>query len=370
MELTSVRTKQKLIQISKSRLLTFGFAIFVNVILAGSVCGTFAWYTYATRTGFEKEYQGTTIGDLGSLEAGIVSDIQLSEFADYDLEEDATTLASEGKYIYWCKELIEAETINYVISNNGSGTTRLSPATSAAYNDFDNPDNFHLYREPLSGSNYAIGDSSSYVDSKQYVHIPFVFRYEDEMNLGSYVPNLDIHIVECNVGTSMDSDGKELYKAVRVYANNGERGYLINPSASQDGSNNVGGILDLNHDGFYDYDNSGREIIYGESENTPYLDTPTAEDGSIPKEERTTFIANHKRGVYAIDEDNFQAKSVNYQGLSKFINKVIPVTHTDANFYNMARLDLTIYVEGWDTHVIDQEYNSGFNIDFTFEVDV
>lgn len=363
-----MHTKQKILQISKSRLLTLGFAIFINVLLAGSVCGTFAWYTYATRTGFEKEYHGTTVGELGSLQAGIVSEVQLPEFASYELEEDAETLASEGKYIYWCEEVIQADTINYVISNNGSATTRLTPVTSASYNDFDNPDNFRLYKEPTPGSNYIVDDPSSYAKSNQYVYIPLVLRYEDELNLGSYLPNLDIHITECNIGTSMDN--KELYKAVRVYTNNGNRGYIINPSASQDDVNYVGGVLDLNHDGFYDYDDTGHEVVYGEAVTSHYLDEPTPEDQTIPKAQRSTFNAGHKRGTYQIDQDNFVARSVAYHRLSKFTNKEVAVTTTDSNYYNMAKLGITIYVEGWDSHVTDQEYNSGFNIDFIFEVDV
>ena len=214
----------------------------------------------------------------------------------------------------------------------------------------------------------VVGNSSSYAKSNQYVYIPLVFRYEDELSLGSYVPNLDIHITECNVGTSMDN--QELYKAVRVYANSGSHGYIINPSASQDDVNVVGGVLDLNHDGFYDYDDTGHEVVYGESLTSTYLNEPTPQDQTIPKAERTTFNAGHKRGVYQIDKDSFEAKTVSYHRLSKFTDREVAVTTTDSNYYNMAKLGLTIYVEGWDSHVVDQEYNSSFNIDFTFEVDV
>ena len=364
-----MRTKA-ILQISKSRFLTLGLAIFINLLLAGSVCGTFAWYTYATRTGFRKEYHGTTVGDLGSLEAGIVSNVQLPNYLDYELAEDTITLSSEGKYIYWCREEIKAETINYVIDNNESGTVRLAPVTSASFNDFDNPDNFQLYRAPTMGSNYVVGNSDDYAVSKGYVHIPFVFRFEDEMNPGYYLPNLNIYLQECNVGTMMDGDGKELYKAVRVYANNGEHGYIINPTAEQDGSTKVGGILDLNGDGFFDYGNDSREVIYGQSNTPSYLDTPTEQDGTVPEQERTSFVANHKKGIYALDESTFEANTVDYRKLSTFTGKDIPLTTTNHTFYDMAKLDLSIYIEGWDTHVVDVEKDSGFNINFTFEIDV
>ena len=365
-----MHTKQKILQISKSRLLTFGLAIFINVLLAGSVCGTFAWYTYATRTGFQEEYHGTTVGDLGSLQAGIVSDIQLPDYLNYELAEDDVTLASEGKYIYWCREVIKAETINYVLTNNGSATTRLSPVTSASFDDFDNPDSFQLYRAPLINSNYSVGNTNDYAARSSYVYIPFVFRYEDDINPGNYLPNREIRLSECNVSTMMDGDGKELYKAVRLYANNGEHGYIINPTSEQDGTNNVGGILDLDHSGFYDYDGNLKEVVYGESVSTSYLDEPTEADGTLPQEDITSFVSNHKHGVFALDEDTFEPKKVSYHRLSKFTDNEIAITTTDANFYNMARLDLTIYIEGWDLHVVDNEKDSGFNIDFSFEIEL
>lgn len=361
-----MRTKA-ILQISKSRLLTFGFAIFVNVILAGSVCGTFAWYTYATRTGFEKEYHGTTVGDMGSLQAGIISEVRLSDYTNYELTEDSTTLLSEGKYIYWCKEIVKAETINYVISNNGSATTQMYPVTSASYDDFDNPNSFQLYRDPTPKNNYTVGNSNDYAASFNYVYIPFLFRYEDEDHPGQYLANQVIHMTHCNVETTVED--KELYKSVRVYANNGEHGYLINPTAEQDGVTKVGGILDLDRDGFYDYKDD-YEFIYGESIASNYLDDPTESSGTIPEDEITSFVANHKRGVYALDEDNYQAKTVSYHSLSKFTSKEVSITTTTESYYNMAKCFLTIYFEGWDQHVVNKELGSGFNLDLEFEIDI
>ena len=287
---------------------------------------------------------------------------------NYELVEDSVTLNAEGKYIYWCKEIIKAETINYVIHNNGSATTKMFPVTSASFDDFDNPQNFQLYRDPKPKSNYTVGNRDDYAATINYAHIPFVFRYEDEDHPGQYLANKNIHMTHCNVETTVDE--KELYKSVRVYADNGERGYLINPSAEQDGFNYVGGILDLDKDGFYDYDNENREIIYGESISSSYFDDPTASDGTIPQEEVTTFVANHKKGIYAVDEDNYQAKTVNYHGLTKFTSKQVAITTTDANYHDIAKCYLTIYFEGWDQHVVNSELGSGFNIDFEFEIDI
>ena len=362
-----MRTKQKILQISKSRLTTFGLAIFFNILLAGSVCGTFAWYTYATRTGFLKEYHGTTIGDVGALDAGIVSNVKLNDFANYKLIEDDTTLADEGKYIYWCEGRIEATTINYVIGNNGSATTMMELVTSASYDSEGGVENFHLYQKPKYLFDYE-ATPEYYAPSTSYVYIPFVFRYEDESSPDQFVANYEVFFDGCTITTSDDSSDAELYKAARLFMSDKTNGILINPSEYDDGNTAVGGLLDLDKDGFYDYSNDNYEIIYGESTNAEYLDALTEEDGTLPKEERTTFLANHKQGVYALNENTFQPKTVSYYGMNHFNYHSKPITKTDSEYHYLACLDLYIYFEGWDTHAIDKEQGSGFNMDLEFGV--
>jgi len=363
-----MRTKQRILQISKTRLLTFGLAIFFNILLAGSVCGTFAWYTYATRTGFEKQYHGTTVGDMGTLQGGLVSDVELPDFLDYDLAEDKTTLEEENKIIYWCKEKIEARTINYVIGNNGSSTTKVDPVTTGS-NDIVSPDDFHLFKNPSFLSDYSL-DDQSYAKTSSYVYIPFVFRYEDPDSIGTYTPNKPIYFTSCDIEMSENSYGREMYKAGRLYVSNRTTGYIINPTATSNGFDKVGGILDLNGDGFYDYDDDMKEHIYGQSISSRYLDDPTPIDGTIPEEERTSFVANHKQGVYALDEETYESEIVSYENMDSFMNKSKSVTVTDENYHNLGILDFYIYIEGWDLHVINQNAGAGFNMDIKFEVNV
>ena len=362
-----MRTKQKILQISKSRFITLGFAILVNVILAGSVCGTFAWYTYATRTGFLKEYHGTTVGDVGALDAGIVSNVRLPNFEQYKLSEDATTLADEGKYIYWCEGRIEAATINYVIGNNGSATTIMDTVTSAAYDSASGIDGFHLYQKPKYLFNYGV-NADYYAPSASYVFIPFVFRYAEESNPDEFVSNMNIYFDGCAISTSEDQ--RDLYKAARLFMSDKTNGYLINPTEDDDGTNAVGGILDLDKDGFYDYTADKRELIYGETISSEYNDEATAEDGDLPTDERTTFIANHKQGVFAVNESTYQPKTVNYCGMRQFRSRSTPITSTNSEYHNLACLDMYIYFEGWDTHAVDKEQGSGFNMDLEFGVNI
>lgn len=348
--------------------MTLGLAIFFNILLAGSVCGTFAWYTYATRTGFEKEYHGTTVGDMGALQAGIVSKIELEDYLNYDLAEDKTTLEDEGKIIYWCKDKIEARTINYVIGSNGSATTKVDPVTTGS-NENVLPNNFRLFRSPTFLNDYTL-DDDSIATSSSYVYIPFVFRYEEADSVGDYKSNEPIYFTNCDIEMSEDSVGREMYKAGRIFISNRTTGYIINPTATSNGFDKVGGILDLNGDGFYDYDDNMKEHIYGQSISSRYLDDPTPMDGTIPEEERTSFVANHKQGVYALDEETYESEIVSYENMDSFMNKSKSVTVTDENYHNLAILDFYIYIEGWDLHVINQNAGAGFNMDIKFEVNV
>lgn len=362
-----MRTKLKILQASRNRLITFGFAILFNTILAASVCGTFAWYAYATRTGFEKQYHGVTIGDTGSLQLGILSDVELDDYNDLELKEDKETLANENKIIYWCintENKVSPDILNSILSANGSATASLHPVTTGS-NDLMQANGFRLYKNPSFLHDYHL-DDRSWAEKDEYVHIPFVFRFENSDG-NSYVDGKEIFFTQCDAEIDSETPEKEIHKATRAFLDNGTTSYLINPNVNNDGSDVVGGILDLNGDGFYDY-YENKEVIYGESESFDYEDNVTADDGTLSEDERTTFLSNHKSGVYALNEETFVPKRVNYYCMRQFENMSQPVTITSANDQYLARLDFYAFVEGWDTHVIDREIGSAFNMEINFRV--
>lgn len=347
--------------------MSFGAAILFNVTLAASVCGTFAWYTYATRTGLEKQYHGTTVGDMGSLQAGLVSDVRLENFLEYDLAEDDRTLADEGKIIYWCKERIEPDTIAFVVEANGYASSGQLPVTTGEFDfESDNPSDFELYRRPAYKENYSTSDPGDVSDKSAYTRLNFVFRFEDIDNIGEYLPGYDVFLSRCDLETS--DPEHEIYKSARIYFRNGNEHFLINPTSETDGEDIVGGVLDLDQDGFYDYDDDGFEILYGEANFFEYNTETTAEDGDLPWRERDTFIANHKKGVYAVNEESIDPKSVKYININRFISKSKAITSTDPDYHNLGRFDMFIYFEGWDRHLVDSEQGYGYNLDLTFSV--
>ena len=62
--------------------------------LTASTCGTFAWFTYATRA--YAYYHGVSIGS-GTLQLGFLSEASLDNYLDYGLEKETV----DNKDIYW-----------------------------------------------------------------------------------------------------------------------------------------------------------------------------------------------------------------------------------------------------------------------------
>ena len=54
--------------------------------------------------------------------------------------------------------------------------------------------------------------------------------------------------------------------------------------------------------------------------------------------------------------------------MEHFADKSTPITITSADYHYLAKLDFYVYVEGWDLHVVDEEKDSGFNMEINFEV--
>ena len=131
----------------------------------------------------------------------------------------------------------------------------------------------------------------------------------------------------------------------------------------------MGGILDLDLDGYYDYNEyTNKELVYGEYEGEyGYQSNPTSNgsDG-VPTESITSFHSNHKNGVYAVDENTLVPKTVSYYGLSRLTSREFPVALTNQDYDGFSYGEFLIYLEGWDKHVIDQEQESCFNLNLSF----
>lgn len=355
------------------------FASLISISLTGCTCGTFAWFTYATHA--DVYTHGISLGN-SNLQLGYVSN---TRFEPYLLGKYPEIIEEEHPdnsetYIYWFAKDVKAEILQELLYLDGYSFDSLLPVTTGHYPYNETEDyGFSLYDVPLTGKAYVESQAAS---KSKYVKLPLAFRSLSEIDNNKYIPNNNIYLTKASVDPTYDDiRDNELEEAVRIYTLDKLRNesHLINPRAKINGETDVGGVLNLNQDDYYDYIGEvgeEREIFYGEflNEEREYL-KPSEEDtppeGSttlIPKEEATTFNANHKKDVRIADIEKASPLKATYESFFNFKNLLTPIAITGNrdDGLNYAYAEIDIFVEGWDKAVIDNKMGLKFNLDFEF----
>ena len=151
----------------------------------------------------------------------------------------------------------------------------------------------------------------------------------------------------------------------------------------------------MNRDEYFDFNNNG-EIIYGEYDeaakdlisNAGYSGADEAHDvNGVGDNEPSTFVAKHRPGTkYYTDffspANDALFKHAEYESISSiapardqydYLSNADPlnptsVCKTRADDNHLARLTLTVYLEGWDFSVVDKEISHSFDLGLTFEM--
>ena len=374
--------------ISKFHVAMTAIAITVVSAFAGTVSGTLAWYSYSTRSSLA--YVGTSVNQSELLQIGLVCENDYwpnDEGHNYMYETHGLTYVyAANSHIYFAKpgSGLKSDVIKEYIAKTGYSATRLEPVTTREYvtgNDLT------LY-QPLV---YTHRVNNSYAQSSQYSKIKFAFRViSNSMATASFVGGQKIWLSDA---TAQASGAGEISRAVRLFfdgTSSSGRKFILNPSdtGSSEVKMPVAGLLNLNPDKYYDFDEDGKEIIYGDytiadGYEPTYLASDTAEvdmnnTGDGPQ--GTTFYAKHKGGKYV------------YANKTEFFNNVTPKTATYETFNmikplddnghlsggnplcitdvdsKIALLDLTIWLEGWDHSVINSEIRHKFNLGLEFQI--
>ena len=384
-----------------------GLATFASLV--GTVSGTLAWYSYTTRTTIS--YSGTSIENTLQLQIGIASETQMPHIPG-DADNDAfwatmteTIFDGESTYYYFAPMGVglSSELINAYLSANGFGTNMLKPVTSGYYDPNDAGCSFSLKKAPTQ-SHYGQDVAA---DKKDFVQLPLVFRAsKSKTNTEDFVSGQELWLTDAKAVASSDGDG-EVYKAMRIFFNRNDTYYstdfIVHPNAPSDaaGETTVGGLLDLTYDQYYDFDENG-EVVYGEWDETILPDPHTALSGSgyvVPDgqpnpvldlngtgyTEANTYCARHYPGAnYYENLNTIPFKTAKYESLASIrparnanngtMTNVDPVhptsvcrTGTSAEHY-IGRVDATIWIEGWDYAVVDEEIEHAFDLGLTFEI--
>jgi hypothetical protein len=301
----------------------------------------------------------------------------------------------------------------------------LYPVTTSSYQR-DSNDSIKLYETLYSGTN----KNAKIANHHCYVELPLAFRislYDNEVFTGDYNPWKNIWITSASTALCENQEESDIQNGLRVFVDGtlysqdednpdgiqSETKYIFNPSvdsSSDPGETVVGGLLDLDKDGFYDFNGladstNAKEIIYGDytgSKETkknihdiPYAEPDPDIEGDIGKNyqnpdipdafedwnktgstTRSTFTAAHRHHVAYYDNQDGLTFGVAQYDTIKSISGTIagsgvrtggkPVCTT--NRYGVGNVDLTVYLEGWDHSVIDSGVDKLFSMELNFEI--
>ncbi len=381
--------------------------------MAGVVSGTLAWYQYSTRV--NASYTGVAVNSVSNLQIGFKSTLDLSDIP-------GLTQDTMGTSSYWFAgdgQGLTYEQINAYLSKTEYANNALYPVTSSVYTR-DSNDSLHL----LDAISYGVNDPSYPMD-KAFVKLPLAFRISlrNKGVFQKYTPWKNVWINKAETALEQNQGTCQVQNGLRVFVDGDLYGvgdtektptrYIFNPSdkSSAAGSTTIGGLLDLNNDGFYDFSGKpgvegSKEIIYGVSSGQGTTtwnihDQPYAEpDPSVPGDigqnyqnpeipdtfvdingtgstEHSTFTAAHCRYIDHYDNyDGITFGKADYETLSTIAGSVDedtgkrsggkPVCTTNEDC--VGNVMLTIYLEGWDHSIIDLGINKLFKMNLGFEI--
>ena len=362
-------------------------ACVTSAALIGTAAGSLAWYAYSRTT--TVSFKGTSVSSSALLNVGLIDDdlahprISSATIAKYGLSKEN----HDGHTIVFTHSTngFGYDVIDEYLKNAGSAVDVLSPVTTHS-RALSSTADLSLYRSPEYGET-TVTDAA---DPRNYVVLPFAFRVGDSSN--ENVVNTDIWLT----GSSVEVEHENIDQAVRIFIKNSQRKFLMKPAsdAMTQGSTNVGGLLDLDGDGTYDYDalDTHNEYYYGECTGTPanatteyggsQADAPLVNvnnvtDTSAP----STFYAKHNISSKIINNlNNVTPKVAEFETFGT----VCPSRDSNGQYYEsetkgisitktsgptgVGYADFTIFVEGWDHSVIDKAAGYEFTLDLKFEI--
>ena len=375
--------------------------------IGGAVSSSLAWYAYATRASLM--YSGTSVFDNGQLQIGVKSEEAISDLADAGMIEEQ----KNGSYYYFAPagEGLTSDFMNIYLNARGYATNELVPVTSGEFKPgvasyYDNNGDIRLKQAP--NSEVHCPDYEHNAATNAHVSkITFAFRAFRTNNSGNleYVAGQELWLTYAKTRASANSSGN-VSRSMRMYINRSvadygaNNGFIFNPSATDGGKTKVAGLLNLGYDQYYDFDDNG-EIVYGEYTIKEGTDTgiinahyagadQLADINGSGSTTPDTFTAKHspESPKYYENFNKLDIKTAQYAGLNDIkpnkdgdgvlsnprdpntndeIKTSVCVTGGQSNSY-IGEFDATIYLEGWDFSVIDEEQRHKFDFQLRFEM--
>lgn len=252
---------------------------------------------------------------------------------------------------------------------------------------------------PILRQAYSVGGDhhASYPAQQGFYQFEFFFKSDSDMYLF-----LDYEATTCKAlhdknleyvnryNEDIEDESKKLdvrdldnvVNATRVsfFSKNGF--YILEPNATKSSNTVLGGILDAtSKDGYYDFDTSNKEIVYGEYDNDDALVYDEASDTDTEVIGRATcFNASHKAGIRRFNYEKSVENGLSFQKEKTYTleqlglkanegqfdeERMTPIASLKAN--EPTRVVVTIYLEGWDLDVTEAIGNGEFSLSLGFK---
>ena len=346
-------------------------ALSIASFAAAMVCmvgGTYAWYVVSNTA--TASMSGKTVEATEGLLLGVANTTGTFA-ADGDASWNGT-FADTNK---------PALDLNDAIKNNGYATAGFTPVTSGS---FDGTQAIALKDAPTTS--VAFNDAAA--DKTGYAKFTLVFKtIKDDTEIYLNIPQFTFN-------DSSDT-GTSVLHALRVgFESDTEKSILAPYYLNDDPATvtKVGGVMDLNTDGVYDYTfdlNAAegeryKEVYYGEVDgDVTYRDLTATDEVQVPKVHSNPYFLvgkhlgfandHYKENVKVVDVEKTTAKTQTAHALSYYafdssadgVNHPITKTSTQSGEYYYGTVDVTMWVEGWD-EACRQDYIAGKDFGFTF----
>lgn len=326
----------------------------------GSVSATYAWYQLSADKSIEID--GTSFGRSTDLKIGFVSSAYLtSDSLTYDLANSQL----ESKDIYWVDDVtVTSDIVEYVLEETGYSDGEIFPITSGAFNTGQT--DFNLYDPPLL--NCTFSEYHSDASSNQYIHLSLAFMSSGGYSTSSTVnEGSEIYLTDFSIAGQAKNSSRVLFSSDTLGK------VLTSPTDDEDGYTLVGGPLDLDQDGEFDYKNeTKKEIFYGQRDlEVSYGDAYEEDLETVDRNFDSFANPNHSEGVYPVTDVDATAAKAYYESTGNYIytgveEDVSPLAITDDN--GIAFLDIDIFLEGWDTDLINSVIGSNIGLSMEFGI--
>lgn len=341
-----MKNKNKKLLSTKAQLL-FGGSLAFLFSLSCSVTATLAWYT---------------INDVYQVNHLNVKFLSTGEKLELGIRDENGDVVFKDEYT--SEELGFGDAVLDEVSGMYSSEW-LEDTTIPA------DEKFPVFRSSYRGN---IDHRKTRVAEDGYVQKEFFLRSTQKCSLylndtSYFVPNLDANAVTATTYGLNADELNQVVNAVRVSFYTEDNYVIANPGNSEE--TYYGGLLDLNLDGYYDYDSlAGEEICYGEVlGDVVYKDQ--IDESSPLSPNYSTFNGNHKDNVSLVDLEKTQIQKENSVKLDEIClnledgdSPYSPICVLEKD--EVKRVVVSIYLEGWDRHTVDSIQRASFDacIDF------